>query len=56
MTQVILRDWTRPEDDDFKLNVATRLSDTAEALPLRDPDDDSDAPPTVGWKIIERFE
>ena len=56
MAQFISRDWTRLEDDDFKLNVAPRLSDTTEALPVRDPDDDSDAPPTVGWKITERFE
>lgn len=48
---VIVRDFNRTENDDFKLRVISHLSQTQEAVPLRTKEGD-----LVGWRIQDKYE
>ena len=49
---LIRRDFTRSEEDDFKLNVQSRLTEETEAEEVRREENHS----LVGWRIINKFE
>lgn len=55
---LIDRDWTRSEEDDFKLNVEDKLSPSAVAQPIYgEPDDIAVLRGVlVGWKIVPQHE
>jgi hypothetical protein len=57
----INRDWTRTEEDDFKLNVQPRLDSSSEAIPRYAALDPAQYPagtpdPIIGWDIQPRGE
>jgi len=53
--RIILRDYSRTESDDFKLNVEDCLNRWTEALPLEVPDEESEKLHLVGWRIQPRY-
>jgi hypothetical protein len=56
MRTFINRDWSRPEEDDFKLNVEPAIDTIYEAIPIHGPLNPSQhsaatPDPILGWKI-----
>ena len=47
----INRDWSRTEQDDYVLNIESKLNSTNEAVPQYSEDGT-----LMGWKIQTRFE
>lgn len=60
MARFINRDYTRTEEDDFKLNVQPQLREHKEAVPqhvrLSDADGIDDDLTLVGWTIQPQYE
>jgi hypothetical protein len=53
----INRDWTRTEEDDFKLNVLPRLNASTEAVPQYTRDYEHHEPwLIIGWNLQPRGE
>ncbi len=48
--KIILRTYSRSEEDDWKLNVQPLLSNLTESIDVRD-----HAGGLLGWKIVYRF-
>jgi len=48
---IVQRDFSRPEEDDWKLRVQHRLSDFKESMPMYD-----ESGNLTGWKIQYRYE
>ena len=46
------RSWERSEEDDFKLNVQTRLNERTEAQPVTS---DCKNTEVVGWVIVSKY-
>lgn len=54
--RIILRDYSRTESDDFKLNIEPRLNPYNEALPLEVPDyEETDRLVLVGWRLQAKY-